>query len=131
MQLLEKYITEMEQDLRVDAFNIKEVQLRLPAIKHKWVGRFVRHKMELMSLHKSRDLKKKELVLKVIEQSPVKITEYTAEKTAESTTTLKEIDEKVNEIKLIIELLEKSEKTFSSMTYDIKNMIELQKLEQL
>jgi len=131
MQLLEKYITEMEQDLRVDAFNIKEVQLRLPAIKHKWVGRFVRHKMELMSLHKARDLKKKELVLKVIEQSPVKITEYTAEKTAESTTTLKEIDEKVNEIKLIIELLEKSEKTFSSMTYDIKNMIELQKLEQL
>ena len=129
--LLETYITEMNQDLKVDAFNIKEVQLRLPAIKHKWVGRGVRHKLELMALQKSRDTKKKEMITKVLAQSPVKISEFAAEKTVNDGETIKEIDAKIQDLKLVIELLEKSEKTFSSMTYDIKNIIELQKLEQL
>lgn len=128
--LLEKYILEMEADLKVDAFNIKEVQLRLPAIKHKWVGRFIRHKLELTNLQKTRETKKKELAHKFMERSPVKITEYTAEKTAENMDSIKEIDERINDLKLVIELLEKSEKTFSSMTYDIRNMIMLQQLEQ-
>ena len=121
----------MDQDLKVDAFNIKEVQLRLPSIKHKWTGRFIRHKLELCNVQRQRELKKKELVSKICEASPVKITEFAAEKTAESGSSLKDMDEKIQELRLVIELLEKSEKTFSSMTYDIKNMIELQKLEQL
>jgi len=131
MLLLERYVTEMEQDLKVDAFNIKEVQLRLPAIKHKWTARLIRHKIEINTLTKDKEKKRKEISAAIIQQSPIKITEFTADKTAESSTALKEMDEKIGEIKMIIELLEKSEKTFSSMTYDIKNMIELQKLEQL
>ena len=123
--------SEMDQDLKVDAFNIKEVQLRLPATKHKWAGRFIRHKLELAALQKSREIKTKELATKVMNLSPVKISEYTAEKSIQNTDSLKEIDEKINEIKLIIELLEKSEKTFSSMTWDIKNCIDLMKAETM
>jgi hypothetical protein len=37
----------------------------------------------------------------------------------------------IQELELIIEYLEKTEKIFSSMTYDLKNAIELMKLEQL
>ena len=42
-----------------------------------------------------------------------------------------EINEEIEELELIIEYLEKAEKIFSSTTYDIKNAIELMKLEQL
>ena len=38
---------------------------------------------------------------------------------------------KINEEKLIVEFLEKIEKIFSSLTYDIKNIIEIMKLEQM
>ena len=60
MLLLERYVTEMEQDLKVDAFNIKEVQLRLPAIKHKWTARLIRHKIEINTLTKDKEKKRKE-----------------------------------------------------------------------
>jgi len=40
-------------------------------------------------------------------------------------------EKKIKEEKFLIELLEKTEKTFSSLTYDIKNIVEIMKLEQM
>ena len=42
MELLEQYIKEMGVDVELDEFNLKDVQLKLPALKHKWVGRLDR-----------------------------------------------------------------------------------------
>ena len=47
MELLEKYIKEMGVDVELSEFEMKDVQMKLPAIKHKWIGRLVRHKGEL------------------------------------------------------------------------------------
>ena len=47
MSILEEYLKEMEKDVVFDDFTIKETQMKLPAIKHKWVGRLVRHKQDL------------------------------------------------------------------------------------
>lgn len=126
---IETYIKELDQDLQVSAFNIKEVQLRLPSLKHKWAGRCIRHKQELFRLQKSREDKKKALVKELINTSVVKVNELVAERAVESGATIKEIDDNINNLKLVIELLEKSEKTLSSMTWDLKNMIDLQRLE--
>jgi len=51
------------------------------------------------------------------------------EKTAESAAELKDYEAKIKEVELVIELLEKSEKTFSSASYDVKNILEIIKLE--
>ena len=37
----------------------------------------------------------------------------------------------IEELELVIEYLEKAEKIFSSTTYDLKNAIELMKMEQM
>lgn len=121
----------MDLDLKVDAFNIKEVQLKLPAIKHKWIGRLIRHKLELSNLQKQREARKKDLVVKVCKESPIKITDFAAEKTVESSSSLKDLDDKIYDLKLVLELLEKSEKTFSSMTWDLKNCIDIMKAETM
>ena len=126
---LEDYINELENDLKFDELNLKDYQQRLPGIKHKWAGRCIRHKLELITLKKNRDKLKRAIVDKINEMSPVKLTAPVAERTAENSNELTEADAKIKEIELVIELLEKSERTLSSTSYDIKNLIDIMKLE--
>ena len=64
-------------------------------------------------------------------QAIVKLSNPTIEKAVIESNSIKDLQIKINEDKLIIEFLEKTEKTFSSLTYDIKNIVEIMKLEQL
>ena len=142
MKQLEEYIKEMGADVELDEFNLKEAQMRLPAIKHKWVGRLIRHKGDISRLNQSRDNVIKELAQEVIETATYQVTLPTdekekekqsglAQKAAEKHSRVKNIDEQLKEQKLIVEFLEKSERIFSSMSFDIKNITEIMKLETL
>ena len=103
--------------------------MALPAIKHKWVGRLIRAKQDISKLEIERKNKKLSLIKKLQEQSPVVLTESAASKTIETNHVLSEIDDKIKELKLVIELLDETKKTLSSMTFDIKNIVEIIKLE--
>lgn len=129
--MLERYINEIEEDLKIDQFNIKEVSLKSPGRKHFWVSRLINHKRNLQSLENKKLDLKKQIMDQIHDQSPVKLSTYTVDKTSDDSGMIREIQVKINEEKLIIEFLEKTEKIFSSLTYDIKNIIEIMKLEQL
>ncbi len=129
MSTLDKYMEEMVQDTSVDNFNLLDIQMKLPAIKHKWVGRLMRHKYEVKELRKEKELLIRELTAKLISESPVKIAEPIAEKKVSKVDSVLKIDAKIKETYLVIEYLEKVEKIFSSMTFDIKNVTEIMKLE--
>jgi len=129
MSTLDKYMEEIVQDTNVDNFNILDVQMRLPAIKHKWVGRLMRHKFEVKELRREKEKLIRELTSKLLSESPVKIAEPVAEKKVSKVDSVLKIDAKIKETYLIIEYLEKVEKIFSSMTFDIKNVTEIMKLE--
>jgi hypothetical protein len=45
--MLEEYIKELSEDLKIDELNLKDYQLRLPALKHKWTGRCIRLKANI------------------------------------------------------------------------------------
>jgi len=47
VDLLERYISELSEDVCIDEFNMKDVQMKLPAIKHKWTGRLIRAKIDI------------------------------------------------------------------------------------
>ena len=131
MNLLDQYIDEIEKDLQINEFNLKDSSMKTPARKHYWVSKLIRHKKNLLILRKERDIIKKDVTQKLIEESPVKITLPVAEKASYKHEKMKEISEKINEEELIIEFLEKTEKTFSAVGFDIKNIIEIMKMEQL
>lgn len=131
MEMLERYINEIEEDLKIDQFNIKEASLKSPGRKHFWVSRLINHKRNLQSLENKKLDLKKQIMDQIHDQSPVKLSTYTVDKTSDDSGMIREIQVKINEEKLIIEFLEKTEKIFSSLTYDIKNIIEIMKLEQL
>lgn len=131
MELLKRYKEEINGDLLITDFNIKEIQLKLPSRKHFWAARLIDAKIVLQNLHKKKKNLKKTLVSKIIAEAPVKLTQQTAEIAAESTDEITSITESIKEYEFIVEYLEKIEKIMAGMGYDIKNIIEIQKLEQL
>ena len=130
MDLLQRYIDEIGQDLNVNDFNIKEVQLRLPSRKHFWVARLIDAKIKREKLLRDKKNLKKELAQRIIELSPVKITTTTADAAAENSKEMDNINTSLKEYEYIIEYLEKVEKIFASMHWEIRNIIQINQLEQ-
>lgn len=129
MELLNKYIEELTQDTHMDEFNVRDVQLKLPGIKHKWAGRQIRAKIELSSLKNKRFRYINSLTDSLVEASPVTISRPTAQKKVLTHESIVEMDLKIQELEHIINFLEKTDKTLSSMTFDIRNLTEIMKLE--
>lgn len=127
--MLEDYIKELEEDLKINELNLKDYQLKLPAIKHKWAGRYVRLKLEMVNENKKLEKVKKDLAEQIEKAAPVKLSVPAINQMIEGHSSYKEAKRAIEEKKLAIELLEKAEKTLSSTTYDIKNLIEIMKLE--
>lgn len=127
--MLNEYIKELENDLKIDELYLKDYSLRLPGIKHKWAGRCIRHKSELFELKAQKEKRKKVIKDKLLESSPVKPTLPVLDKLVDGSDEIKEFENKINELSLVIELLEKAEKTLSSASYDLKNLIDIIKLE--
>jgi len=124
-ELLHKYIEELDKDVKLDQFNLKEAQLSLPGIKHKWTGRLIRHKIDVNELTVKRALKLKDICNLVQMQSPTTLPNTVVERNAVRHVDIISIDSEISYTKLIIEFLEKTEKTLSSMTFDISNIVKI------
>jgi len=131
VNIIEQYISEIEKDLEINEFNIKQSSMKTPARKHFWVSKLIQHKKNLYKLQQEKESLKKEVVSEIIKNSAVRITAPVAEKASIKHPKLIEINQKINDESLIVEFLEKTEKTFSSISFDIKNIIEIMKMEQL
>ncbi len=131
MELLKKFIEDVGKDLVLDDFNLKEAQMRLPARKHFWVARLMEAKIRRGELTKKKIQLKKNITKEVIATSPVKISQSSAEHAAERHESLQNLTSKIYECNMIIEYLEKVEKVMGQMGFDIKNIIDVQKMEQL
>lgn len=123
--LFETYQKEIVEDIKVDELSLKDKAMLVPTIKHKWVGRLMTHKAQLRKLN---DLKKKTLK-KISSESPIPLSKTTLEQAAENNENIVKIQESIDRLEVIIEYLEKVEKLTSSLTWDCKNLIDLQKLE--
>ena len=130
MDFFEKIKHEINSVLVLDRINLLEKQLMLPAIKHKWVARLIDQKR----LKSSLETKKKHLkadVLKTLQDSgiPSNLPKAALDRKIESSDSILKIDEQIKETEIIIEYLEKVENICRSLTYDIKNAVDLEKLE--
>ncbi len=128
-EIIQNYQKELNDHLVIDEFTLKDVQLQLPGRRHIWVGRLMRHKHEVNQLKKNKTEKLADLTKKIQEQSNVRLSTPAAEKVAENTELIKQINSDIVEQYLVIEYLEKVEKIMGSIGFDIRNIIEIQKLE--
>ena len=118
------------QDLILNDLNLKEQQQRLPARKHFWVGRLIEAKIKRNELIATKSKLKKDLVKKVIEDSPVRINQTSAEAATEKYESVTKLNKDIREQDTIIEYLEKVEKILGNMHWEIKNVIDMNKMEQ-
>ena len=121
---------EIGEDLVLNDLNLKQQQQKLPARKHFWVGRLIDAKIKRNDLIAEKRKLKKDLVKKVIEDSPVRINQTSAETAAERYESVVKLNKGIQEQDPIIEYLEKVEKILSNMHWEIKNVIDMNKMEQ-
>ena len=125
MELLEQYQKEIREDLAIDEMSIKQQSMQLPAKKHFWVARLIETKQQLQRLTKQKKKAKERLVKELMHKSPIKLTKTKEEKAAEKGSELQELNDKIDDVQLIVEYLEKVEKIFHNATWDFKNVIQL------
>ena len=131
MSAIDKYMKEIEADTKLDVFNVKDVQSKLPGTKHKWVGRLIRHKQNLQQLDEKLKIHKAKLLKQVKEEAPYNVSDPAVNRAIEEQQSVADIKKEIADEKLIIQFLEKIERIFSSMTFDIKNLTEIMKLETM
>ena len=129
ISLIEKYNEEIKKYVSVDEFNMKQVQMDLPATRHYWVGRLMFHKQEILKLKRLRKEAQKKIADKLEHESPVGLNPKTLEQAQQNHPVIGKIDGQIAEHDLIVEYLGKIEANFRSISFDIKNLIEIVKLE--
>ena len=129
MDILEEYKKEIIEDTKIEQFNILDKQLMLPTIKHKWVSRLIDCKKNLNRLFKKKKDIKKIVVEQIQDSIPKSLPKAALDIKIEGSEKVKEINDDIEKYELLVEYLEKVEKIFSSMSFDIKNATDLIKME--
>lgn len=129
IELFEKYRAELESELDLSDFNMKDVQMRMPAIKHKWVARLIQQKIELNKYKNLKKVATDTVVENVRSRNPVLLSDAALMKQAEKHETVQKIISKIEECEILIEYLEKVERVCNGTSYDIKNLVDIKKLE--
>jgi len=129
-KILEKYDLELKEDTKLDRFNLMDKQMQLPGIKHKWVARLINHKEKLNKLKKIKVLAKQKLMNELQNSEVVAVSKIVLDKKAEADGTIRNIESQIENEELAILYLEKVENVLRTMSYDIKNLVDLIKIEE-
>lgn len=130
-EVLSNYIQQIKSDLEINQINIADVARKLPARRHHWAARLIEHKIKINELEKQKSNIIKEVSAKIGRDSPVLMSSKTIQNAAESSNDIQSINEQIATNKLIVEFLEQVQKNFFSASHDVRNIVEIMKLEQL
>lgn len=129
LELIDRYTEELKNDLDLDDLTLHDKQMKLPSVKHKWVARLIQQKYQKEQLgRKKRDLIE-DITKRILQEAEVDVSQKGARDLASKSTEVQKIEQKIKEIEFAIEFIEKIERVCSQATFDIKNIIEIKKLE--
>lgn len=128
-EIIEQYTVESSIDTNIDRLNVTEVQEKLVNNKHKWSARLINHKIKLNKYRNQRFTILEEKIEEYQNTQPVMVNKSIAEKAVSKKKDIRVIDNKIENEILIIQHVENIYKNISFATNDIKNLVELMKLE--
>lgn len=123
--IMKIYQAELLSDLKVDELSLKDKAMLVPTLKHKWVARTMTWKSQIKRLNDA----KKKAMKEFAEKHSVALSKSLMEQAALSDPRIGQIHDTIDQIELLIEYLEKIEKLTGTLTWDCKNLIDLQRLE--
>jgi beta-glucosidase/6-phospho-beta-glucosidase/beta-galactosidase len=127
--IFQQYHDDIKEQITVNEFNMKEVQLGLPGARHFWVSRLMHHKQEIFKLKKLKKQAKQKIVERMIAEAPVGLTSKSTDVASDEHPVVQKIDDQIIENELLVEYLSKIESNFRSVSYDIGNIIKIIQLE--
>ena len=127
--IINQYLEEANLDTDLDRLEVVTTQERLVNNKHKWSARLINHKIKLTNLKFNRESALEDKVTEFQNTEPVRVSRIIAEKAVRNKKEIKALDLKIKNEQLIIDYLENIYKNISFATNDIKNLVELMKLE--
>jgi hypothetical protein len=127
--IIDQYLKEVSIDTNLDRLEVTSTQEQLLANKHKWSARLINHKINLNNLKYKKSSLLEEYIAEYQDKEPVRVNRSIAQRAVENKKEVKAIDLKIQNEALIISFLENIYKNVSFATNDIKNLIELMKLE--
>lgn len=130
MEILEKYIEEVTEDTKVDEINVKDMTMRLPGLKHKWVARLINHKKGLYRLEREKEEIIESALKKIKERGDIQLSKAAMTAKISTIDSVKVLDAKIDESKALVEYLDHVVTIFRYMTNDLKNIVDIMRLEQ-
>ena len=127
--IINQYLDEARLDCNLDRLEVSSTQEQLVNNKHKWSARLINHKITLNNLKLQRSNILEDKINKFQSEEPVHVPRSIAEKAVQNKKDITVIDNKIQNEILIISFLENIYKNISFATNDIKNLVELMKLE--
>lgn len=125
----EKIVKEIEQDLKIDRMNMDEKILKIPSIKHYWIAELYRSKIQIQKLENYKKERIKEIQNSLVTEIGLSKSSITAQLNSDEK--IMKINSKLEELKIIVDYLEDAKFVFGRVTDDLKNRIELEKVERL
>lgn len=126
--LLTRYQNQYIEFATLNDFTLESRAKQVPAEKHFWVCRLIDAKILRDKLLKQKVKTKKSLEQKLAKESPVILTRQIMED-LDNTPTLETLNQEIKNLDYLIEYLEHLVKSISFIAQDIKNIIEIKKLE--
>ena len=127
--LLETYYAKIEEFLKIDELNIKDVQMSLPAVRHYWVGRLMHHKQQIAKFKKAKEKAAKKLKEKLEAETPVGLTAKTIAESISQHELILKIDEEIANNEMLVDFLSKVEANFRDAQFGLNNLTKIITLE--
>ena len=127
--IIDQYLEEANLDTDLDRLEVINTQERLVNNKHKWSARLINHKINLNNFKFKRESALEDRITEFQNTEPVRVSRTIAERAVRNKKEIKSLDLKIKNEQLIIDYLENIYKNISFATNDIKNLVELMKLE--
>jgi hypothetical protein len=127
--LFSEYHQKIEEFLKIDELNMKDVQMSLPSVRHYWVGRLMYHKQQINKLKKAKEQAVKTLRHKLEQESPVGLSPKTITESINQHEVVHKIDEEIVNNELLVEYLSKVEANFRDAQYGMNNLTKIITLE--
>ena len=127
--IIESFKNEIQKDLQIDQINLLEKQMELPAIKHKWVARMIINKNNKNKIIRHKKKLKKQIFDQLVQKNselPKKVIETKINDSEQ----FQKFDEMLEDYDIVIEYLERIEKICDKVSFDLKNICDIIKLEE-
>lgn len=134
IERLEQYSKEISEDLKITEITLQDKSFDIPQRKHYWVAKLIIEKQELNRLKREKKNIEKDVLRAQqggTDLAPVTLTQNSIRKVINNTNIMQDILRQIEDQELLVEYLEKTEKIFSYITNDVKNITEIIQLQLL